>query len=108
MERTKDTVEDEALAFPVLSDAGNKVAKAFRVAIQPPAEDLDGLRSAGVDLSEHNGDRSGLLPIPATFLIDRAGVIRLAYVDRDYANRLELDEIVAALRGLKTGAPGRR
>src|SRR5207249_2865525 len=40
------------------------------------------------------------LPVPATFLIDGNGTIRLAHVDVDYTRRLDPDDVIAALREL--------
>jgi peroxiredoxin len=45
-----------------------------------------------------NGDASWVLPIPATYVIDRDGTVALVFVDVDYRNRLEPAEIIAVLR----------
>jgi len=41
------------------------------------------------------------LPIPATYVVDTDGTVVLSHVDPDYTNRLEPDDVVAALRHLK-------
>jgi peroxiredoxin len=93
--------EQDELAFEVLSDVGNQVARAyglvFRVA--PEVEEL----YAGawdIRLPEHNGDDSWELPVPGTFVIDREGLVRLAFVEPDHTRRLEPDVIVDALAAL--------
>ncbi|MGB5833604.1 MAG: hypothetical protein WBG92_16645 [Thiohalocapsa sp.] len=53
-----------------------------------------------LDLAEYNGAGRYVLPVPATFVIDRNGVIRAAFVDLDYRQRVEPAEIVAALKTL--------
>jgi len=99
------TSERNALAFPVLSDAGNHVARRFGIAFDL-AEDLRPIYARfGHALPEKNGDESWTLPVPATFVIDRDGAVALAFVDVDYRNRLEPDEIVAAVRSLASVAP---
>jgi len=55
----------------------------------------------GHALPDRNGDDSWLLPIPATYVIDRDGSIALGFVDVDYRNRLEPEEILNALRTLE-------
>jgi hypothetical protein len=52
----------------------------------------------------HNGDARFALPVPATYVIDATGTVRLAFVDPDYPTRLEPAEIVAALRTLTATA----
>ena len=51
-----------------------------------------------MDLVEHNGDDSYELPVPATYVIDGFGVIRYAFMDTDYRQRVELDTLLAAVR----------
>jgi len=44
-----------------------------------------------------------VLPVPATFVIDRDGVVRAAFADVDYRKRMEPAAILAALKGLGNG-----
>ena len=52
------------------------------------------------DLPMRNGVDVYELPIPATFLIARAGTIQLAFVDPDATKRLDPADIMHALRAL--------
>lgn len=94
------TAEKNALAYPVLSDVGGTVAKAFGIAFDLTEELRPVYARFGHALPEVNGDESWVLPIPATYVIDRDGTIVLAYVDTDYRNRLEPSDIVATLTTL--------
>jgi peroxiredoxin len=92
------TAEKNALAFPVLSDGGSRTARGFGIAFDL-AEELRPIYARfGHALPERNGDDSWVLPIPATYVIAESGRIALAYVDLDYRNRLDPNEIVAAIR----------
>ncbi len=94
------TAEKNHLDFDVLSDRGNKVAHAYGVAYKIPrviAEQFKGR----LDLAKYNGDDSGTLPLGATYVIDREGIIRYAFVDSDYRKRAEPSDVVSALRGLE-------
>ena len=53
---------------------------------------------SGIDLAKFNGDDSFELPMPATYVVDRAGVIRAALADADYVKRMEPSDILAALK----------
>ena len=53
-----------------------------------------------LDLAKHNGDDSGELPLGATYVVDRKGVIRYAFIDADYRKRAEPSAVLAALRRL--------
>ena len=45
-----------------------------------------------------------VLPLPATYIIDRNGLVMLSYVDADHTTRLEPAEIITALTHLRARA----
>lgn len=94
------TAEKNELAFPVLSDDGSTVAKAFGIAFDLAEELRPIYTQLDHSLPVMNGKDSWMLPIPATYVIGRNGVIALAYVDVDYRKRLEPTVVVDALRRL--------
>lgn len=55
-------------------------------------------RAGGDDLAALLGGSGRLLPIPATFLLDGAGVVRFAFVDPDFRRRAEPSVVLATLR----------
>lgn len=95
------TVEKNSLAFPVLSDAGGKVAQAYRLAFGLSEELKAIYLSRGRDLGEWNGG-NWMLPAPGTFVIGLDRRIALAHVDADYRSRLEPSAAIAAVRGLRS------
>jgi peroxiredoxin len=52
------------------------------------------------DLATHTYDGNWDLPIPATFVIDRSGIVRAPWVAVDYMTRLDPHDIEAALAAL--------
>ncbi len=89
--------DQHKLRFPLLSDAGNQVARQFGLAYRvPPAQEAV-YRRAFVNLPFTNGDDSWELPIPATFVIDREGIVRFASANGDYTDRPEPAEILRAV-----------
>jgi len=94
------TSEKNALAFPVLSDSDLAAAHGFGIAFTLPPELVDLYGSVGNNLPELNGNGQWLLPVPATFVIDRSGVIQFAHVEADYRERAEPDAVLAVIRAL--------
>jgi peroxiredoxin len=95
------TEEKNQLTFPVLSDVGNIVAKRFGIVFTLPAALVHEYRAIGRDLVEMNGEAGAAeLPMPATFVLDKSGAIRLAFVEEDWSKRLDPDIVVDTLRGL--------
>ncbi|WP_431682713.1 peroxiredoxin-like family protein [Kitasatospora sp. KL5] len=93
--------EKNELAFDVLSDLGCDTAKQYGLAFDLP-DDLAAVYAAsGIDLDRFNAGHPRTLPVPATYVIDRAGTIRWAFVDTDYTTRAEPADILAALDRLR-------
>ena len=91
--------EQRALEFPVLSDAGNEVARAYGLVFTSSEANTTTLHGLGIDLADFNGDDTNTLPAASTFVIARDGVIRFASVSGDYRWRVGPDEVLAVLRG---------
>jgi len=87
-------------SFRLLVDRGNAVARRFGLVFALPDDLREIYRGLGIDLSVANGDASWTLPVPARYVVDRAGVVRAADVDPDYTRRTEPADTVAVLRGL--------
>jgi len=94
------TAEKNALAFDVCSDLDLSVARAYGLVFELYDELKPVYLAIAKDLSEWNASGTWELPIPATYVIDQRGKIRLAYVDANYATRLEPAAILDALRHL--------
>lgn len=89
--------DQHRLAFPLLVDAGNQLARQFGLVYRVPEEQQGLYRSTFVNLPFANGDSSWELPIPATFVIDRDSTILFASANEDYTERPEPLEILSAL-----------
>lgn len=100
-DRSLSVTEKNALSFDVLSDVHQEVIAAYRVQFTVPA-DLKDLHVEVFhnDLSVHTANGSWDLPVPATFVLDRAGIVRARHVSADYTTRMDPDEIEAALAAL--------
>jgi peroxiredoxin len=89
--------DQHKLRFPLLADAGNKVARQFGLTYRVPASQEAVYRRAFVNLPFANGDESWELPIPATYIVDHDGIVSYASANEDYTERPEPAEILSAL-----------
>ena len=62
------------------------------------------LEKFGLNLEKHNGAGRWELPVPATYVLDRDGIVRAGEADPDYTVRMEPAEVVAAIRNIVGGA----
>jgi peroxiredoxin len=91
------TAQKNELAFPVLSDSALHAATAFGVAFDMPAALIELYSGVGNDLPVLNGNGRWVLPVPATYVIDRDGRIAYAHVEADYRERAEPLDVLAAV-----------
>jgi len=93
------TKEKHSLEFEVLTDLNSSVARNYGLVFKVPPEVMVYFNQ-GFNLSEFNGNLSDELPLAATYLIDRHKKIRYAYLNPDYRNRAEPDDILKQLEQL--------
>lgn len=97
-DNSMDIAAKNDLAFPVLSDVGNKVANDFGLVFTVDSRiQAMYLQRLGNDLPTLNGDDSFTLPLPATYVIGQDGIITYSYVNADYRLRADPEDVLAAL-----------
>src|SRR5260370_39557492 len=89
--------DQHKLGFPLLSDAGNNVARRFGLIYRVNDEQQALYRRAYVNLPFANGDETWELPIPATYILDRDRTVLYASANEDYTERPEPEAIVDVL-----------
>jgi peroxiredoxin len=87
--------DQHKLRFPLLSDAGNKVAHAFGLAYRLHEYQQEIYRRVFVNLPFVNGDEGWELPVPATYILAREGTVLYASANPDYTDRPEPSEILS-------------
>ncbi len=96
---TKDEISN--MGFVVLSDQDAKIATQYGVAWKVPTFLQEHMRvDRKLDLEKINNGNANILPIPATFILGRDGVVAWNYVNVDYRTRSEPDDIIQALQNL--------
>lgn len=94
------TAEKHSLEFAVLSDLHNGVAREYGIVFKL-IEEVAVAYQEGFDLHGYNGDESDELPLAATYVIARDGTIKWSFLDKDYRNRAEPADILAAVEALE-------
>lgn len=93
--------EIREMDFTVLSDQDAKVASQYGVAWEVPEFLVEHMRvDRNLNLEAINNGNGSILPIPATFILGRDGMVTWRYVDVDYRTRSEPDDIIEALQKL--------
>jgi peroxiredoxin len=88
------------LAYPVLSDPGNVIARRLGILTRPSGEARAAQLQLGLDLTSVNADATIGLPMPATVILDDRHTVRWIDVHPDYSTRTEPRQILDALAHL--------
>jgi peroxiredoxin len=96
---TVTTAEKNALTFPVLSDIGQEVGKAFGLVYVFTDELRTAYEGFGLDIPAKNGSPGEWsLPLSATYVIGSDGVILFADTSVDYRRRTDPLDVLKALQ----------
>lgn len=98
VERTKETGTLLASGFSIVHDAQNKIMNDYKVAFEVNEETVPiYYEKLNQKLSTYNVDNNMVLPVPATYMIDKDGKISYVHYDPDYKKRSDLKEILEML-----------
>jgi peroxiredoxin len=91
--------------FPVLADIDNGYALELNLLFWVGDEKRNAMRAGGFDIAPYQGNESWMLPIPATFVVGPDGVVKARHIDPDYRRRMEIDDLLAALKAPAPALP---
>ncbi len=94
------TKKERKLDFEILCDVDNGVAMDFGLMFRIPDDIQPGYLKFNVKLPVIYGNDSWMLPIPATYVVGRDGVIAHAYVNPDYRDRCDPQSLVGIVEKL--------
>lgn len=85
----------------LLADVDNQVMNAYDVAYEVTEAYQDKLKSKkDLSLSAHNNQQSAVLPVAATYIINKDGMITYRHFDPDYTRRADIRDILDVLSSL--------
>ncbi len=94
-------------SITVLSDIDNGYALELGLVIWLGAGVERLYRECGLDIERYQGNGSWFVPIPATFVIGRDGLILDRKVDPDFRDRMDIGDVIRALDAARS-APHQR
>jgi peroxiredoxin len=96
VEFLKQTQEKTHVSFTLISDTAYLISSQFDVAFKPKnAEILLYNTMLGANLKQAHSDDSQTLPIPATFILNKEGIVVWRHVDPNYKKRSSAQDIVS-------------
>ncbi len=84
--------------FHILSDVDGGYALELNLLFWVGDEKRAAMTAGGYDISLFQGNDTWMLPIPATFVVGRNGIIRARHIDPDYRHRMAIEDLIDAVR----------
>ena len=78
----------------------NFIADSFGLTFKMPNNLQEIYKMFEFNLVEKNGDDSWVLPMPATYVVNKEGKIVFSFVNADYTQRAEPADILAVLKNI--------
>lgn len=98
-EKAKATAEKNDVDFVALHDKDNQTAKKYGLVFQLP-EPIVPMYRDRIKLADQNGTEAMELPLSATYVINKQGIITYAFLDADYKKRAEPSDVLKAVQAL--------
>lgn len=89
---------ERGFQFEILNDLDNGLALQCGLVFRISPELIQVFLANGIDFPLIYGNDSWFLPMPATYIVGRGGVIAHAYVNPEFRERLDPEQIVKLLR----------
>lgn len=100
MDSANSTVNKNEIKYEILSDNLNKEARKYGLVFKLSEKLKEVYLKIGLDLEKNQGNNSWELPIPATYVIDQKGKIIYSFLNVDYVQRAEPNDIIQVLEKL--------
>jgi peroxiredoxin len=92
------TLDKQPLPYTLLSDSDLQLIGALGIGFRVDAASIEQYQNHGIDLEAAAGKDHHVLPVPAVFVVDAAGIIQFHYVNPDYRVRVPGSLILEAAR----------
>ncbi|HEX2975474.1 MAG TPA: redoxin domain-containing protein [Bacteroidales bacterium] len=95
IEFVEQTVKLHNINYTVIYDCQEKIMKDYDVMFSVTKDFQDLVqKSLKIDIAEHNGHAPAHLPVTATFIINREGIITATHFNPDFHNRASVNWII--------------
>lgn len=96
-ESMKKIITKSGAGFPLIHDENYTIMNNYGVSFKVDSATVQRYKSFNIHLDLSNGNTDYVLPVPATYIIDKNGLIQFVYFNTDYRNRVTVAELLKHL-----------
>jgi peroxiredoxin len=89
--------KEHEITFDILVDEDNTFAEQLGIAFNVQDFIIPHYQQLGIDLRTYNGNNENSLPIPAVFVVDKDYNVTYSFIDVNYMNRVNINELIMSL-----------
>jgi peroxiredoxin len=93
-DNVKKTIEKTKSSFAVLQDTGMDIMKLYKVNFAVDESTIAKYKGYGIDFDKANGSNGANLPVPATYIIGKDGIVKYVFFNTDYRKRASVLDIL--------------
>ncbi|WP_185968952.1 peroxiredoxin-like family protein [Carboxylicivirga sp. M1479] len=97
-EEIDKTVEKTGLNFSVVYDENHQIMDAYAVTFTMSKSKFAAYKIYGININKASGNEDRALPIPATYIISKDGLVIDRHFEKDYKRRMSVKNILKALK----------
>lgn len=96
-ENINKTINKTRASFSMIQDKDNSIMKRYDVNYVMDPTLFARYKRSGVDMEANNGNTDHMLPVPATYIINKSGKLTFVHFDKDYKHRPTIKLLLAEL-----------
>ena len=98
IEKIKETTTKSKATFSIIHDSDNKIMNDYKVAFEVNKKNVPSYFSyTQKRIAAYNEENNNVLPVPATYIINRENKISYVHYDPKYSNRAKFEELLLKL-----------
>lgn len=91
------TIEKTNSSFPIIHDNGYEIMNLYKTTFIVDSATVTKYKKWKIDLENSNGNTDNILPVPATYIIGKDGIIKYVFFNTDYKKRTSVKTILEYL-----------
>ncbi len=88
------TVGKTKASFPIISDSAMAIMKMYKVNFAVDEDTQIKYKKYGIDFTQANGTNGANLPVPATYIVSKDGIIKYVFFNPDYKIRSSVQDLL--------------
>ena len=93
-ENVGKTVGKTKASFSIISDSAMAIMKMYKVSFPVDETTQIKYKNYGIDFSKANGSNGANLPVPATYIVGKDGIIKYVFFNPDYKVRSSVQDLL--------------